>query len=290
MRAAGHMHVTLVTSGIDVTRAAGTVEFNVLILEPETRRLSIREVKERSMTLADDIAGWIRDQVRGAGLDGAVLGLSGGIDSAVVSGLCARGLGKENVLGIIMPIHSMSLDAQYGEDAARAWDIEYRTFDLAPVYDALIGMFPPGSELANANLKPRLRMMTLYHHANTLNRMVIGTGNRSELMIGYFTKYGDAGVDLLPIASLYKHQVRDLAREIGVPKPIIDRAPSAGLWEGQTDETDMGVTYGELDRILAAIIDGKTPDGDSAAIERVQRMHRGSEHKRHLPPIYQPTS
>lgn len=241
------------------------------------------------MTLADDIAGWIADHVRGAGLDGAVLGLSGGIDSAVVSGLCARGLGKENVLGIIMPIHSTPLDAQYGEDAARAWGIECRTLDLGPVYDSIVSMLPGGSDLANANLKPRLRMMTLYHHANTRHRMVVGTGNRSELMIGYFTKYGDAGVDLLPIAGLYKHQVRELAREIGVPQPIIDRAPSAGLWEGQTDENEMGVTYEELDSILAAIVNDETPSGDPAAIDRVRRMQRNSEHKRHLPPIFQPS-
>jgi NAD+ synthase len=242
------------------------------------------------MSLADDIAGWIADHVRAAGLDGAVLGLSGGIDSAVVSGLCARALGKDNVLGMVMPIHSNPLDTQLGEDTARAWGIEHRVMDLASIYDAFIALLPPGSQMADANLKPRLRMITLYHHANTLNRMVVGTGNRSELMVGYFTKYGDAGVDLLPIAGLYKHQVRDLAREIGVPQAIIDRPPSAGLWEGQTDEQEMGFSYAELDGILASIARGETPSGNQEVIDRVQRMYRGSEHKRQLPPRYEPTT
>jgi NAD+ synthase len=189
-----------------------------------------------------------------------------------------------------MPIHSIPIDAQYAEESAQAFGIEYRTLDLAPVYDAFVALLPPGSDMANANLKPRLRMITLYHHANTLNRMVIGTGNRSELMVGYFTKYGDAGVDLLPLAGVFKHQVRDIAREIGVPQSIVDRAPSAGLWEGQTDESEMGVTYADLDRILAAIASGSTPDGDPTTIERVQRMHRASEHKRNLPPKFEPVS
>lgn len=240
------------------------------------------------MALADGIANWIAGHVRGAGLKGAVVGLSGGIDSAVVSGLCARALGAEHVLGIIMPIHSNPADAPHGEEAARAWGIEYRTIDLGSAYDALVAALPAGSDLAYANIKPRLRMITLYHHANTLGRMVVGTGNRSELMAGYYTKYGDGGTDLLPIAGLYKWQVRDLAREIGVPQAIIDKPPSAGLWLGQTDEEEMGISYDDLDRTLAAIDDGDTSSIDPATLERVQRMIRISEHKRQLPPIYTP--
>lgn len=238
------------------------------------------------MSLADEIAHWIASHVHGAGLSGAVVGLSGGIDSALVSGLCARALGPENVLGIIMPAHSMQQDAQDAELTANAWGIEYRTIDLSDMYDRFQALLPDGNQLANANLKPRLRMITLYHHANTLNRMVVGTGNRSELMVGYFTKYGDAGVDLLPIASLYKHQVRELAREIGVPQPVIDRPPSAGLWEGQTDEAEMGVSYADLDRILEAMDRGQEIDVHPDLWERVEHMVRGSEHKRHLPPIF----
>jgi NAD+ synthase len=118
--------------------------------------------------------------------------------------------------------------------------------------------------------------------------MVVGTGNRSEVMVGYFTKYGDAGVDLLPLASLYKHQVRDIAREIGVPEPVIARPPSAGLWEGQTDEAEMGVTYADLDRILEAMETGREIDVHPDLWDRVERMVKGSEHKRRLPPIFVP--
>lgn len=241
------------------------------------------------MTLADDITSWIREQVHGAGLTGAVVGLSGGIDSAVVSGLCARALGKQNVLGLIMPIHSNPLDAQHAEDAARAWGIEYRTVDLAPVFDQLLQVLPSGSDLAVANLKPRLRMITLYHHANTLGRMVVGTGNRSELLVGYYTKYGDGGVDLLPLAGIYKRQVREVAREIGVPEPIVTKPPSAGLWQGQTDEGEMGITYDQLDATLDAIERDRASEADPAVRERVERMLRGSEHKRRLPPIFLPS-
>jgi len=238
------------------------------------------------MALADDIANWIAGQVRGAGMDGAVVALSGGIDSAVVSGLCIRALGSENVLGIIIPIHSNPDDAAYGEDTARAWGIEHQTIDLSSAYDALHDALPPGSDLAYANMKPRLRMIALYQCANTLSRMVVGTGNRSELMVGYYTKYGDGGTDLLPIAGLYKWQVRELAREIGVPQAIIDKPPSAGLWIGQTDEQEMGITYEDLDSTLAAIDAGEESTIEAPILERVQAMIRSSEHKRHLPPIF----
>jgi NAD+ synthase len=240
------------------------------------------------VALADDIANWIAEQVRGAGLSGAVLGLSGGIDSAVVAGLCAQALGRENVLGIIMPIHSISADTHYGEVTGQHWGIEFKTIDLSNAYDELVKVLPQGSDLAYANIKPRLRMITAYHHANSLGRMVIGTGNRSELMAGYYTKYGDGGTDLLPIAGLYKHQVRELAREIGVPEEIIAKPPSAGLWEGQTDEQEMGITYNDLDRTLEAIATGNETSIESTLLEKVQRMIRVSEHKRHMPPIYEP--
>jgi NAD+ synthase len=241
------------------------------------------------VALEDRIAGWIRNEINNAGLDGAVVGLSGGIDSAVVSGLCAQALGKEKVLGLIMPCHSSAQDAHDAALAASAWGIDARTVDLGPVYDTLTKTLPTGSDLAMANLKPRLRMLTLYHHANTLQRAVVGTGNKSELLAGYFTKFGDGGVDLLPIAGLYKHQVRDLARQIGVPPAIIDRPPSAGLWEGQTDEGEMGITYAELDATLEAIQAGELSEVAPATLQRVERMMTSSAHKRRMPPIFQPT-
>ena len=240
------------------------------------------------MALADQIADWIVAHVRSAGLSGAVVGLSGGIDSAVVSGLCVRALGVEHVLGVFMPCHSAPRDAEDAALAARTWGITPELYDLSAIHDAYRQLLPPGSELANANLKPRLRMITLYHRANTLGRLVVGTGNKSELMIGYYTKFGDGGVDLLPIAGLYKHQVRELAREIGVPDAIIDKPPSAGLWEGQTDEAEMGLSYEQLDAALEAIERGATQGIEPRVLERVQHLMMVSEHKRRLAPIFGP--
>jgi NAD+ synthase len=239
------------------------------------------------MALADAIASWIRDQIEGAGANGAVVGLSGGIDSAVVAGLCARGLGPERVLGAILPAHSQALDVEHAQLVADTFKIESVTIDLSPAFDLMMSLLPTGSPLATANLKPRLRMMTLYQLANTRGRMVVGTGNRSELMVGYFTKYGDGGVDLLPLGSLYKREVRAVARSIGVPQPIIDRPPSAGLWPGQTDEGEMGITYDELDTILAALQRGDTTGLPPEKVAKVQRMIAGSEHKRRPAPIFE---
>jgi NAD+ synthase len=241
------------------------------------------------MSLADSIAAWIREQVDASGLNGVVLGLSGGIDSATVAGLAARGLGSDRVLGVIMPAHSQPDDLKDAQLAADAFGIETLTIDLSEPYDRLLAILPPGDDLANANIKPRLRMITLYHIANTRGRMVVGTGNRSELMVGYFTKYGDGGVDLLPLASLYKRDVRAVAREIGVPRPIIDKPPSAGLWAGQTDENEMGLTYEQLDGVLAALDRGDTSAFPDELVAKVQRMIGRSAHKRQPAPMFIPS-
>ncbi len=240
------------------------------------------------MSLADNIANWIRDQIDGAGANGAVVGLSGGIDSAVVAGLAARGLGSDRVLGVIMPAHSQQADVDDAKLVARAFNIESLTIDLSEPFDLLVGKLPDGSQLATANIKPRLRMLTLYHVANTRGLLVVGTGNRSELMVGYFTKYGDGGVDLLPLGSLYKTDVRAVAREIDVPQAIIDRPPSAGLWAGQTDEEEMGITYEDLDGILMALDRGDISQYPDDKVAKVQRMIAGSAHKRRPAPIFDP--
>lgn len=242
------------------------------------------------MGLADSIGSWIREQVEQTGTRGVVIGLSGGIDSATAAGLAARALGAERVLGAIMPAHSHPQDLEHAQLAAQAFGITPLRVDLTPVYDALVETLPPGNDLATANIKPRLRMMTLYHLANTNNRLVLGTGNKTELMVGYFTKYGDGGVDLLPLGGLYKHQVRAVAREIGVPAPIIDKPPSAGLWPGQTDEGEMGISYTELDAMLAAIERGDTAGLPGEQVARVERMMARSAHKRQMPPIFQPAA
>lgn len=236
------------------------------------------------MSLADRISQWMRDRVQEAGAAGVVVALSGGVDSAVVAGLARRALG-ENVLGVLLPCHSQPLDAEYAHLVAETFDLQTITVDLGPTYDALLAALPDGSDLARANLKPRLRMTALYFISNTRNYLVAGTGNKTELMVGYFTKYGDGGVDMLPLGDLYKGQVWALAREIGVPQPIIDRPPTAGLWPGQTDEGEMGITYAALDAILAALAAGQEPDADPDDVAKVRRMITASAHKRAPAPI-----
>ncbi len=238
------------------------------------------------MNLVDSIAGWIRGEVERGGANGVVVGLSGGVDSATVAALSARALGPDRVLGAVMPVHSQPEDLAHAELAAQTFGIHATTIDLSEPFDALLRSLPSGSDIANANLKPRLRMLALYHLANTKGLLVAGTGNKSELLVGYFTKYGDGGVDFLPLGGLYKRQVRTIARELGVPAAIIEKAPSAGLWADQTDEVEMGITYDELDAILEAIERGDPASFRTDRVARVQRMIADSEHKRHTPPIF----
>jgi NAD+ synthase len=238
------------------------------------------------MVRAERIAAWLGDYATQAGARGYVVGLSGGIDSATTAVLCMRAVG-EHVMAVLMPCHSLPKDGELAHLVADAFDIRTLTVDLGPAYDVLVAALPPEvSEIAKANIKPRLRMTTLYALAQTLGYLVAGTGNKSELAIGYFTKYGDGGVDVEPLGDLYKHQVRQLAEELGIPTPIIDRPPSAGLWDGQTDEGEIGLTYNELDAALAAIQVGDAGLPEHALRDRVQRMIDTTHHKRAMPPVF----
>lgn len=246
------------------------------------------------------LAAWVGQRVAIAGSNGIVVGLSGGIDSAVVIRLAQIATGG-NVLGAIMPCHSDPQDEADGQLVARHFNVPTVRIDLAPSYDRLVAdlrsaseelpgaheriapgdLSDPRARLPLANVKPRLRMAALYYVANSLNYLVAGTGNRSELTIGYFTKYGDGGVDLLPIGRLLKSEVSELALELEVPEPIIAKAPSAGLWLGQTDEHEMGFTYADLEHYLTEGPDEVAP----ALAMRIERLVRASEHKRALAPM-----
>jgi NAD+ synthase len=243
----------------------------------------------------NEIVSWLRQRATAAAARGFVVGLSGGIDSAVVARLCQLATPGQ-VAGVIMPCRSDPRDEADAGLVADAFSIPAVRVDLEPAYEALLaetraalGALTPemrpmvddeAGRVALGNVRPRLRMATLYFIANSLNYLVAGTGNRSELTIGYFTKHGDGGVDLLPIGHLLKSQVRTLAKELGVPQTVIDKAPSAGLWRGQTDEAEMGLSYADLERYLS---DG--PEGVSPALAlRLERMIRTTEHKRGLPP------
>ncbi len=238
------------------------------------------------VVLADAIAAWMRDYAGQARAEGFVVGLSGGVDSAVTAALATRAVGASHVLALWLPCHSLPEDEAYARMTAQALGLRLHTVDLNAAYDALLAALPPGSDMARANVKPRLRMTAWYYLAQSHNYLVAGTGNRPEMMVGYFTKYGDGGVDIEPLGELYKHEVRALARVLGVPEPVITRAPTAGLWPGQTDESELGITYAELDAILAALAEDRTPNAPEAVVARVRRMVAASAHKRALPPIF----
>lgn len=234
--------------------------------------------------LADHLVAWLHDEVAASGGNGVVFGLSGGIDSAVVAGLALRAC-PQTTMGVLLPCHSDPQDAADAHLVAKALRLTTATVDLGPVFDLLLRTLAAarpdmrGDRVAVANLKPRLRMITLYAYANRLRYRVLGTGNRSELTVGYFTKHGDGGVDLLPLGELTKTEVRGLARHLGVPQPIIDKPPSAGLWAGQTDEGEMGLTYDELDAYLLG------RGADPATTARIESLRAASAHKRALPRI-----
>ena len=232
--------------------------------------------------VCDELIRWLSQKVKDAGARGLVFGLSGGIDSAVV-GVLSKKAFPSSSLGLIMPCYSNEQDKQDAIKVAKKFDINYKIVPLDSVYDEYLRILPNEGEnlkLAKANIKPRLRMITLYYFANTFNYLVVGTGNRSELEIGYFTKYGDGGVDLLPLGNFVKTQVRELALYLGIPDEIITKPPSAGLWEGQTDESEMGITYEELDKYLL------TKEGRPEVIEKIEAMRKKSAHKRKLPEIF----
>jgi NAD+ synthase len=240
----------------------------------------------------------MRQHLTSSGARGFVVGLSGGLDSAVVARL-AQLAAPGHVVAAILPVHSDPDDERDAGMIAKHFSLTTVRVDLSATYDAAIAdaqtalqslsphlrgakpSDPIRARLPLANIKPRLRTTTLYFLANSLEYLVAGTSNRSELAIGYFTKHGDGGADLLPIGHLMKSEVRTLALELNVPQRIIDRTPSAGLWIGQSDEEEMGFTYAELERYL---IDG--PQGVSPALAmKIERLMRLSEHKRALPPI-----
>jgi len=230
--------------------------------------------------MKNKIVSWIKKQVKLSGAKGIVLGLSGGIDSAVVSALCKEAVGKDKLLVLFMPCNSNPRDLKDARLVAAKLKLKSELVDLSCVYNNFLKVLPPAGGLALGNLKPRLRMSTLYYFANKLNYLVCGTGNKSELLVGYFTKYGDGGVDILPIADLFKRQVRKLAEELKIPQGIITKPPTAGLWQGQTDEGEMGITYNELDDILDKFCNKNKQSASSVKVNKIKKMYRSSEHKR----------
>ncbi|MDA8333464.1 MAG: NAD(+) synthase [Peptococcaceae bacterium] len=231
--------------------------------------------------LANKLAGWLKEQLTRTGAKGFVVGLSGGIDSSVTVALCRRAC-PDGTLGLIMPCYSNPNDQKDAELVSATLGVPAEVVVLDDVFELMVQKvtgrpYQNVRDIPVANIKARLRMITLYYYAARRQFLVAGTNNRSEIVMGYFTKYGDGGVDLLPIANLLKLQVRELARVLGIPEGIITKAPSAGLWAEQDDEKEMGVTYDELD---CCILNG---EGCDRVKQVVMDFSSKSVHKMQLP-------
>ena len=233
--------------------------------------------------VTEKIVAWLKEKVSAAGAKGCVLGLSGGIDSAVAAALAQRAY-PQDTLAAILPVESSSDDVEDAWLAARHLGVRALEINLDMAFRSFIAAVETKSDLAAdnlvaANIKPRLRMAALYYLAAKNNYLVVGTGNKSEIVTGFFTKYGDAGVDLEPIGELVKTQVWELARHLQLPEKIIEKKPTAGLWTGQTDEDELGFSYRQLDEY---ILSGTT---DAEAVEKIERAICRSRHKQEMPPV-----
>ena len=226
----------------------------------------------------DVIVKFMQDYLKDSHQDGYVLGLSGGIDSSAVAALALKAVGKERLHCIMMPINSLEDDLKDAITLAKDLDINYSVIDGSKAFNELVKEFESlGIELdasTKGNLKARIRMSILYAYGQKNRMLVLGTDNLDESYVGYFTKYGDGGVDLLPISRLTKEEVRNVASFLGVRKELVERVPSAGLYEGQTDEKEMGILYKDLDAYLLG------QKVDEEVVNKIERLHRNSEHKR----------
>ena len=244
----------------------------------------------------EHITDFVEGQLDAAGVDRAVMGLSGGIDSTLTSHLVVEAVGAENVHGLVMP-SEVNREANMSDAervASELLDIEYDVVAIEPIVETVLGAYPDAADdqLATGNLRVRTRAVLNYLVANHEDALVIGTGNRSEALVGYFTKYGDGAVDCHPIANLYKGEVRQLAKHVGVPEDLAEKTASAEMWLGQTDAEELGMDYPTLDSILALHVDGPlSPSAtareigvDESAVEQVRTLYERSEHKRAAPP------
>lgn len=240
------------------------------------------------------IVSFIRDRVERAGADGAVLGLSGGIDSTVTAYLSVEALGSRRVFGLIMPDQRVTprRDVEDARQVVEELGIPSMLVDIAPIHRAYTKNLEQ-NRLAEGNLRARIRMSLLYYFANTGNRLVLGTGDKSEALLGYFTKYGDGGADIMPIADLYKTEVRKLGEILGVTRRIVSKSSSPRLWPGQTAEGELGMPYELIDRVLKLRFEeGRTVNSISSVakvdvrdVRRVLSLVAASSHKRRMPAV-----
>ena len=232
--------------------------------------------------VTEDLVKWVGDYAKKVGAKGFIFGLSGGIDSAVIAAIAKR-VFPDNSLGLIMPCDSIDKDREDALKVAEAINLETKTIDLTSTFEELMkASFTSENKMARSNIKPRLRMTTLYYYAQDLGYLVLGPSNASEWYLGYSTKYGDSGADIMPIANILKTDIFEIAKELGLPDFIINKKPSAGLWQGQTDEDEMGFSYEVLDSYIRG---EKVPEKEIK--EKIDRMHKNSSHKRVMAPKFE---
>lgn len=240
----------------------------------------------------DAIVAFIQKTVSNTGKKGVILGISGGLDSAVVTKLSVMAIGPEHVTAVFMPSRAgVSDDERLAKSLAKELGVEYIVIDITKVIDSLSDAIPgEDTPLDRGNLSARCRMSVIYNLARKKDCLVAGTSNRTELMVGYFTKFGDGASDMLPLSRYYKTQVRGIAKLISLPEEFITRPPSAGFWDGQTDEGEIGMKYSELDTVLALLDKGYTKGMISResglpkeTVDRIVSAVDNSEHKRHFP-------
>ena len=239
------------------------------------------------------ITGFIRSEIQRAGFERAVLGLSGGIDSALACVLAAEALGPENVLAIRLPYKTSSSDSL--DDAQLVIEqtgVQTVTIPISPMVDPLIDQFPEMDPVRRGNIMARMRMVVWYDQSAAFKGLVIGTGNKTEILLGYTTLYGDLGASLVPLGDLYKTQLRQLAAAVGVPAQVIEKPPSADLWKDQTDEGELGFTYAEVDRLLYLLVDERfSPEEcvkagfEEKFVKTVLQRIRRNHFKRIMPPV-----
>ncbi|MGD8979367.1 MAG: NAD+ synthase [candidate division WOR-3 bacterium] len=227
------------------------------------------------------IVDWLKEQLTETSTKGFVLGMSGGLDSSVCAALLRQA--TEHCIGLILPIESDVKDLDDASAVASSLNMQTEYIDLTSTYLNLIKLLPDGDRVALGNIKARLRMVVLYYHANIHNYLVCGTGNKTEIALGYFTKYGDGACDIMPLADLYKGEVRELARALEIPETIVSKVPSAGLWANQTDEGEIGFSYEEMDQALKKIKAGNTTDATCRVLEKVVQK---TAHKRERPKMF----
>jgi NAD+ synthase len=255
-------------------------------------------IPEIDLSINPDLArkiltGFIKSEINRVGFTSAVVGLSGGIDSALSCVLAAEALGPENVLAVRMPYKSSSPESlEHAQMVIEQFGVQSKTVEITGMADALISHDPDMSKTRKGNIMARARMIVLYDQSEAFKGLVVGTGNKTEILLGYSTLWGDSASALNPIGDLYKAQVRQLARALGIPSVIVEKPPSADLWVGQTDENELGFTYDDVDKLLYLLVDHRySPEEcievgfDQTFVETVVTRIRRNQFKRMLPPI-----